>query len=218
MQEKHNLIPRDEGMSLNNIGKNLTYLMQLKGIDSQQLSDRIGVGIATIKNLKRGVGNPTISTLLSIADFFNVSIGALTDQLLDGEKTISANNARVLPLIKFNETEAFLEKKALHTDTYTTEVDNEEDDSLFVVEITSRALQPELDKGTLCVISRKEEYYDGDIVLLKIKDYPLCFRRIFIGNDGYQFCNISMGTEMEMKQYTDFQIIGVMLKKINRLR
>ena len=53
-------------MSLKMIGENLTYLMRMHGIDASRLSSETGIGIATINNLRKGVGNPTIATLASI--------------------------------------------------------------------------------------------------------------------------------------------------------
>ncbi len=38
------------------------------GISQQDLSDYSGVGISTIKDLERGVGNPSLQTLRKILD------------------------------------------------------------------------------------------------------------------------------------------------------
>ena len=38
------------------------------GISQQDLSDYSGVGISTIKDLERGVGNPSLQTLQKILD------------------------------------------------------------------------------------------------------------------------------------------------------
>lgn len=40
----------------------------LLGISQQDLSDYSGVGISTIKDLERGVGNPSVETLRKILD------------------------------------------------------------------------------------------------------------------------------------------------------
>ena len=40
----------------------------LLGISQQDLSDFSGVGISTIKDLERGVGNPSLRTLIKILD------------------------------------------------------------------------------------------------------------------------------------------------------
>ena len=40
----------------------------LLGISQQDLSDYSGVGISTVKDLERGVGNPSLDTLRRILD------------------------------------------------------------------------------------------------------------------------------------------------------
>lgn len=48
------------------IGKVIKERRALLGISQQDLSDYSGVGISTVKDLERGVGNPSIDTLRKI--------------------------------------------------------------------------------------------------------------------------------------------------------
>ena len=50
------------------IGKVIKERRALLGISQQDLSDYSGVGISTVKDLERGVGNPSIDTLRKILD------------------------------------------------------------------------------------------------------------------------------------------------------
>ena len=50
------------------IGKVIKERRALLGISQQDLSDYSGVGISTVKDLDRGVGNPSIDTLRKILD------------------------------------------------------------------------------------------------------------------------------------------------------
>jgi transcriptional regulator with XRE-family HTH domain len=50
------------------IGKAIKERRALLGISQQDLSDYSGVGISTVKDLERGVGNPSIDTLRKILD------------------------------------------------------------------------------------------------------------------------------------------------------
>ena len=102
--------------------------------------------------------------------------------------------------------------------TYSTEVDSLQDTFLFSIEISNNALSLEFERGTICIISTNENVCDGDIVLVRIKEYPIYFRRIFIGINGFQFCNIPLESETNMDEYTDYTIIGMLLNKINRLK
>lgn len=50
------------------IGKVIKERRALLGISQQDLSDYSGVGISTVKDLERGVGNPSVDTLSKILD------------------------------------------------------------------------------------------------------------------------------------------------------
>lgn len=54
--------------TLMDIGKVIKERRALLGISQQDLSDFSGVGISTVKDLERGVGNPSIDTLRKILD------------------------------------------------------------------------------------------------------------------------------------------------------
>lgn len=50
------------------IGKTIKERRALLGISQQDLADYSGVGISTVKDLERGVGNPSIETLRRVLD------------------------------------------------------------------------------------------------------------------------------------------------------
>jgi transcriptional regulator with XRE-family HTH domain len=56
------------------IGKVIKERRALLGISQQDLSDYSGVGISTVKDLERGVGNPSIETLKKILDVVGFEI------------------------------------------------------------------------------------------------------------------------------------------------
>ncbi|MBO7351256.1 MAG: helix-turn-helix transcriptional regulator [Acetobacter sp.] len=57
-----------------NIGQVIKQRRALLGISQQDLSDYSGVGISTVKDLERGVGNPSIDTLRKILDVVGLEI------------------------------------------------------------------------------------------------------------------------------------------------
>ena len=56
------------------IGKVIKERRALLGISQQDLSDYSGVGISTVTDLERGVGNPSIETLKKILDVVGLEI------------------------------------------------------------------------------------------------------------------------------------------------
>lgn len=57
-----------------NIGTVIKERRTLLGISQQDLADFSGVGISTVKDLERGVGNPSIKTLKKLLDVVGLEI------------------------------------------------------------------------------------------------------------------------------------------------
>ena len=56
------------------IGNVIKERRALLGISQQDLADYSGVGISTVKDLERGVGNPSIHTLQKILDVVGLEL------------------------------------------------------------------------------------------------------------------------------------------------
>lgn len=56
------------------IGMVIKERRALLGISQQDLSDYSGIGISTVKDLERGVGNPTVHTLQKILDVLGMEM------------------------------------------------------------------------------------------------------------------------------------------------
>ena len=56
----------------------------LLGISQQDLADFSGVGISTVKDLERGVGNPSIKTLKKILDVVGLEMVLQVKQTVAG--------------------------------------------------------------------------------------------------------------------------------------
>jgi transcriptional regulator with XRE-family HTH domain len=56
------------------IGATIKERRALLGISQQDLADYSGVGISTVKDLERGVGNPSLHTLMKILDVVGMEV------------------------------------------------------------------------------------------------------------------------------------------------
>ena len=54
--------------TLMDIGNTIKERRALLGISQQDLADYSGVGISTVKDIERGVGNPSMETLRKVLD------------------------------------------------------------------------------------------------------------------------------------------------------
>ena len=218
MQEKNIKIYCGQDVSLKLIGENISFLIKKQGTDISRLSRDTGIGIATIKNLRRGIGNPTISTLSAIADFFHVTVGMITDSYIFQSPDYTCNNILSIPLVKYSEIESYISNSFLPTTKYITEVDDPKDNSIFAFEVINNAFSPEIERSSICIVSLNEEVNDSDIVLVKIKDYPILLRRVFFGAEGMMFFNLSLEADVSPIQYKKYNIMAVLLKIVKRLK
>lgn len=163
--------------------------------------------------MRRGVGNPTLATIIAMAQFFEVSLSELTE--IDLEKQANSHKrAKTIPLINLNEIDAFVDKTLDVYDTYTTEVDIFGKKNFFAISINNDYLYPQLSSGTICIVSKDSSPYDGDIALVKINNYAPCFRRVYIEDQGFLFTAISLEQDAVPSNYKCYTIVGILIKII----
>lgn len=209
----------DSNNSLKNelLAKNLCHLMHIKKIDPAKLSKEIGIALSTINGLRRGVGNPTLSTLCDLSRFFKVSIGDLTEQEIS---SIEPDNSQVyeLPILELEEIDDFFKKRFRSKKTITTELENTSDISnIFCIKIKNHSMMPFFEKNTIFVIFAEKHVHDGDMVLVKFKNNMPCIRQIFIEGNSYFFKPITDNPDKNAINTNEFKIIGIVVKAIQTL-
>ncbi|CDH01075.1 helix-turn-helix domain-containing protein [Xenorhabdus bovienii] len=217
MQELNGKKSTEADALLSNIAKNIDFLMKNNNIDSQTLSRLTGLGIATINSLRRGVGNPTIATVSSIADVFGVNVGEITD----GKLSESNGNEEIIssvPLVRYDELDGYVSGKIITKNLYKLSIQDNHEDSLFAVEFGNNLLFPYFDSNTIAIVSKTEAVCDSDVVLVKIKDAPICFRQIFVGESGIYFSILGIENERKTVLTQNYTIIGVVIRSIRNLK
>jgi SOS-response transcriptional repressor LexA len=213
MHKTDQTLHKHEHEALVTIGKNITYLMLKKGIDSAHLSAVSGLGTATINSMRRGTGNPTLATIVSMAQFLEVSLSELTE--IDLEKQANSHKRiKTIPLINLNEINEFFDKTLEIYDTYTTEIDISEKSGFFAITINNDSLYPQFSSGTICIVTIDDSPIDGDIVLVKINNHAPCFRRIYIEDSGFLFTTVSLEQDAVPSTYKCYAIVGILVKTI----
>lgn len=190
---------------------NLSWLMQNKAIDSAFLSENTGIAVTTINSLKRGIGNPTYSTLVSLGSFFNISVSQLTEIDLSGNKKIEQNLSDI-PLLSFNELSNYLTFKKKGRESITIRIENPE--NCFAIKINTSSMSPFFEKGSIFVVNTTIFPQDGDIVLVQFSEQTPCFRKVFIEGSSYFFKPVSeslLETSLKSESYT---IHGVVVTAI----
>lgn len=195
------------------LASNLHHLMHEFNIDSSDLSKKTGIALTTINGLKRGVGNPTLSTLYQLADFFNVSVGQLTETKLSAD-TKKLRTVYEIPLLALDELLDFLKDKNKYKNTISTELDSWKDDKYYAIKINNNAMSPLFERGSIFVIIHDALVHDGDIVLVQFDKHPPCFRKVFIEGKSYFFKPISEIIGDNTIKSNDFIIHGIVIKAI----
>src|SRR3990167_2484645 len=191
------------------LAHNLNNLMSDKDIDTKQLSVLTGVSISLLNALKRGDGNPTLSTLIALANFFDVSIDSLI--LSDARKRGTVAIIPVYDMQVAHEINKHIAIKNIYL-----KIEEDKNISHYAIQLDNSSLMPFFDKGSIFLISTYHQYADGDIVLVRINNEFDVFRKVFIKNKGMLFQHISL--DADLHSYDDYKIIGFVLRVIHNLR
>jgi len=195
------------------LGNNLCTLMKKFNVDSSELSKKTGIALTTLNSLKRGIGNPTLSTLNLLAEFFNVSIGQLTENNL----SILTKDTRIIydiPLLNFDELLNFLNNQNKYNNTISTQLDSWQPNKYYAIKINNNAMSPVFEKGSIFVIAQNINIHDGDIALVQFDGHQPCFRRIFIEGKSYFFKPISEMIGNSLIKDNNCAIHGIVIKAI----
>lgn len=195
------------------LASNLRALMIQFNVDSAELSKETGIALTTINSLKRGSGNPTLSTLHQLADFFKISIGELTERKLSETGKI-VRIAYEIPLLSLDELLEFLKNQNKYKNIISTELEFWESNKYYAIKINNNAMSPLFEKGSIFVIAKDIHVHDGDIVLVQFDKHPPCLRKVFIEGKTYFFKPISELISGNIVKENNFVIHGIVIKAI----
>lgn len=195
------------------LANNLRSLMHIFNIDSAELSKKTGIALTTINGLKRGSGNPTLSTLYQLAEFFDISIGQLTEKNLSvGDKATRV--VYEIPLLILDELLDFLKDQNKYKNSISTELDSWKPNKYYAIKVNNNAMSPLFEKGSIFVIAQDICVHDGDIVLVQFGKHPPCFRKVFIEGKSYFFKPISEVIGNNIIKDNNFTMHGIVIKAI----
>lgn len=90
---------------LKTLGKRIAALRKKRGMNQEEFADASGKMINTISNIERGLSDPKVTTLLSIADALNVSVDSLfNDKEQSADEELPENIQAIFKLIRNQDT------------------------------------------------------------------------------------------------------------------
>jgi len=166
---------------LNVLSSNLDFIMLQKGVDIKTLSESTGISLTNLHNIRRGLTNPTLTTLEALANYFNLSVTQLLSSYLS---TSQPNNQHVLmdvPIFDLDKISSQdLSKLSSEKFLPVAIPMGENVDQRIVVQLDNNAMHPLYEKGTYFLINFALPLRDGDLVAVKLEGQVTTIRRIFV--------------------------------------
>lgn len=207
-----------EDYHLSNISRNIQKLLDANSISEYQLANKLGISVMTIRRVLSGeTGDPRISTLSLIANYFGVSLDFLTE---NHEAPISSQ-VKTKPFLIPVLTWEILSKLSDRTGIDFSNWENwyplvpssslNLDDNVFALE-SRNSMQPRIPAGSLLIISSIEQPIDGDLILVKSKKHPdISLRELSIDAPKWILNPIIAGSDVWYFDQKDYDIIGVVI-------
>lgn len=191
----------------------LNSLLDENKISTKALSEATGISIALINNLKRAEGNPTIGTLKSICNFFNISLSELLglSNVNDPQKNVEAISLFDLRFCHEKSEENSFDKMLIEIPK------NIMGSDLFGIVINNNALLPLYEKGTIFIATSTPISVDGDIVIARIQNRSNFLKRLFIKKNIFHLKNINIDDTIESFNKDDIEILGVVIQIIQKI-
>ena len=84
------------------LGKRIAYLRKQKGMSQEDFADASGKMINTISNIERGLSDPKVTTLMSIAKALDISIEELFSENTQKQSVekLPSNISAILQILK----------------------------------------------------------------------------------------------------------------------
>ena len=162
----------------------LSFLISESGLSELELSRRMQIPAASINKLKSGrVQDPQSSTLIAIANYFNISV----DQLL-GNAPLNQYSIKQVDYIPLLDSKNILSTNIAEL-TYTNysrwipfnlEPGTNINHSIFALKITNNTMSPYLDENSIVIVDSSMPVSNGNYALLYIaEDQNIVLRQIF---------------------------------------
>ncbi|MBA2652071.1 MAG: LexA family transcriptional regulator [Tatlockia sp.] len=162
---------------MNNIAKNLKFLIVNEGVSETLLSKKIGIPQQVLNRLVSGINlNPKLTTISHVANYFNIPLQALIYEDLSCRAT-KFSSIKV-PFIHFTDLQGKgIEKAISNTNEFIT-VDMETKKQFFATEMYDNSMEPKFPFGSILVFEKNKDPANGDFCLLGTENNEFFFRQV----------------------------------------
>ena len=209
-----------------NLSNNLSLLMKENNVSESELARALGLPYNTIHRLISGhTTDPRISTLKSIAVYFNVSLDTLLNPIELVASTLkTSSNPKAVPILSWEK---------ISSNEFLSSIDHQnwvnwlpiplvsiENLSLNAYAIESRpSMYPRFPTGTFFIIDPECKPIDGDLILIKIKkDGAVSLRELMIDPPTMKLLPIIQNSDSLNFLASEHEIIGVVVLSMHHPR
>jgi SOS-response transcriptional repressor LexA len=197
-----------------NIAENLTRLMTLRKTTENRIARDINIPVMTVRRLLSGeTADPRISTLKTLADYFNVSIDNLivrNDEINYG--VMGQSKPLFIPVLDWESAQRAnkIDFSQWHEWVPVT-VGKNENISARAFALESRpSMYPRFQQRTMFIIDPELSAMDGDLVLINLRENnELTLRELFIDPPEWQLHPINQGGSSLHFSRETHEIVGV---------
>lgn len=208
------------------LSNNLSLLMKENNVSESDLARALSLPYNTIHRLISGhTTDPRVSTLKSIAAYFNVSLDTLLNPIELVTNTLKNNsNPKAVPIMSW---EQISNNEFLNSIDHQNWVNwlpiplvSSDNLSLNAYAIESRpSMYPRFPTGTFFVIDPECNPIDGDLILIKIKkDGAVSLRELMIDPPAMKLLPIIQNSDSLNFIESEHEIIGVVVLSMHHLR
>lgn len=202
---------------LQKLAQNLSALLKLHHLNTNQLAQILGIPMMTIRRLLSGeTTDPRISTLKLVANYFNVPI----DFLVEGDEqtlinSLKKSQLRFIPKLNWDIVERITTIKDLDLSQWEGWQSLSLRDQDIIGEnafaLDSRpSMHPRFPQGTVFIIDPNVDPVDGDMVLVKLKkSNELTLRELVIDPPEWKLHSVVIGSTILLYSDEQHEIVGV---------
>jgi len=201
---------------------NLNLLMSEAHISADELSRRIGIPPSTIKKIRNRYNpNPTLTTLLPLAQYFNITLGQLVgDELLPDKRIRGSYKQPIasqshIPIISWQEVLAWPASKTSQPKTIVTGYKYDENVYALIVEDDD---WENLSKGTALIIDPSIKPEHRDFIIIYKHGQILPSLKQLLHDEEHSYLKPVINGYSIIPLASDHRILGVVVEYKKQLK
>lgn len=199
---------------LENLSKNLNLLMSKRRVTTNMLARQTGIPASTIKKMRaRASTNPTIATLVPIANFFSVSL----EILVHGNPTYKpVDEVGVLPVISWEDA---IKWPITHYNSMASCIASEDTfgQNAFALRVETQDWTT-FSMGSLLLIDPSVQPDHGDfVVIYKTDQLKPTLKQLYLEDESVWLKSVAI-TNNIIRLTSEYRILGVVVEYRNQLK